>query len=448
MLAEDESLRGLQHALTQTNSTVAQANLHLAINLHKRYQAEQQQYQHELSQYQQTLALANTQYTQALQSQSKDISKLNQPARALPDFRRRKGDRERLEFSNMMVEDARKRVHEAEAALHKLVKEKEEYLKRLEAEVRLAEQACRDTSGVDRCKPARPPVPQARPSRSVGSKPPLPRVTITPAPPQPPHKPAKPAQNTLLLPQAPLANDPPFSIESEDRQQSSLVTSQQRRLQSQMPPQLLVELAAMDNTHDVTAEQMSRRLFDMWPHIHRMLSTCFVAHREGQVRLLRGRAGFGADAYLELESNQQQLIRVPFCIVGGRLDTCGILQRVRIPKRSRSEQAVLMSFGPHVVSFEKSGSCGWQRAALAVLYLVKLISTEARARNAGILVTPHGWLFVRRTRRQAALVSRLYPFTSAAGKSCHPLVALGWFVAQLLAAAPVEMKPPCISALE
>ncbi|KAJ2672435.1 hypothetical protein IWW42_002800 [Coemansia sp. RSA 1085] len=471
--AEDESLKRLQYALTQTNNSVAQANLQLAINLHKRYQAEQQKYHQELSQQQQALSQANMQYTLALQSQSKDISKLHKPPK---EFRRRRGDRERLEFSNMMVEGAQRRVQRAEIALKRLVEDKEEHLRKLRVEVRLAEQACRGVlqgAEPDRLKPAvpavpampavRPPVPQTKSSRSAASKmqlpppppppppllPPLPRVTITPAPPQASNKPAtriKPAKNTLF-PQDPAPKDAAlFTIENEDRQQSSLVTSQQRRLQGQIPQQLLVQLDAIENPQDMSADHMSRKLFkEMWPHIHKVLQACFVGHREGQVRLIRGCVEFGADAYLELASNQQLLIRVPLCIVGGNFNgTAGQLPGIRVQKKSKSEQAILMSFGPSIIS--STSAVGWQKAACAVLYTVKLISTEARAKNAGILVTPYGLLFVRRTRRQAALVSHLYPFANS--KPCHPLVAIGWFVAQLLATSSVEMKPPCIGVTE
>ncbi|KAJ2851051.1 hypothetical protein IWW36_001398 [Coemansia brasiliensis] len=537
MLAEAEeegndsaNVQKLQRALAQTNNSLAQANIQLALHLHKRYQAEQQKYHQELDQRQQGLECASIQYTQALQSQSKDISKLASPheksIKAFREFYKRKGDQERLAFSNMMVEGARKRVQEAEAELKGFVSDKEEYLQKLLMEIRLAEQACQDVlreggmreqpnnttnnkpSAALKSQPAapamRPPVPHAKlssalsapsagpmhsrsfkpaastplVSKSPVSKSPapkmlppppppppplLPRVTITPAPPQKPIRPAanfKPAKNTLL-PQGPARKrtSPPFSIESEDRQQSSLVTSQQQRLQAQIPQQLLVEIDAVQNAQDISAEWMTRKLFkELWPHMHKMLMVCFMGQDEGRVRLIRGSAGFGADAYLELLPKNQSgnsLIRVPICIVGGDFSgTAGHLHSVETQGKGKSEQAILMSLGPRVVSYAKTSAkpmMGWQKAAHAILYTVKLISTETRARNAGILVTPYGLLFVRRTRKQAALISHLYPFANSSGARsfCHPLTAVGWFVAQLLAVNAAEaLKPPCISLLD
>ncbi|KAJ1754349.1 hypothetical protein LPJ54_007253, partial [Coemansia sp. RSA 1824] len=75
--------------------------------------------------------------------------------------------------------------------------------------------------------------------------------------------------------------------------------------------------------------------------IRGMLKLCFA---NTMVRLTAGVRGFGADAYLELKQEQQQL-RIPVCIVG-RDFGAGSAPVHRVD----GVQSVQMSFGPQEVA--------------------------------------------------------------------------------------------------
>ncbi|KAJ2357233.1 hypothetical protein GGF43_001586 [Coemansia sp. RSA 2618] len=224
-----------------------------------------------------------------------------------------------------------------------------------------------------------------------------------------------------------------FKIESEDRHQSTRVTSQQQRFQAQIPRLFLppIHAEALD-----TKSSMHDLLFTrMWPSIRGMLKLCFA---DTKVRLTTGGRGFGADAYLELllEKQQRWRVRIPINIVGSDLGGAAGPAKGAVD----GVQAVRMCFGPLVL--RSSALLG--AAQSSVLRTVQLISTEILACNVGILATPFGLVFVRRTRVQAALLSRVHSFERGEGESfwCHPVAAIGCFVAQVLAAGNIDVLDP------
>ncbi|KAJ2178978.1 hypothetical protein GGF45_002613 [Coemansia sp. RSA 551] len=222
----------------------------------------------------------------------------------------------------------------------------------------------------------------------------------------------------------------PFKIESEDRHQSMRMTAQQQRFQAQIPR---LYLGAIPFEKLDTRDSVYNLLFkDLWPSIRGMLKLCFA---NTMVRLTAGVRGFGADAYLELKQEQRQL-RIPVCIVG-RDFGAGSAPVHRVD----GVQSVQMSFGPQEVSTPQLLSA----AQSLVLRTVQLISTEVRANNVGMLLTPSGLMFVRRTHKQTALISRLHSYVRSDSASfwCHPVAAIGCCIAQILASGPTDaLEPP------
>ncbi|KAJ1798721.1 hypothetical protein LPJ77_006415 [Coemansia sp. RSA 2523] len=222
----------------------------------------------------------------------------------------------------------------------------------------------------------------------------------------------------------------PFKIESEDRHQSMRMTAQQQRFQAQIPR---LYLGAIPFEKLDTRDSVYNLLFkDLWPSIRGMLKLCFA---NTMVRLTTGVRGFGADAYLELKQEQQQL-RIPVCIVG-RDFGAGSAPVHRVD----GVQSVQMSFGPQEVATPQLLSA----AQSLVLRTVQLISTEVRANNVGMLLTPSGLMFVRRTHKQTALISRLHSYVRSDSASfwCHPVAAIGCCIAQILASGPTDaLEPP------
>ncbi|KAJ2155952.1 hypothetical protein GGF46_005507 [Coemansia sp. RSA 552] len=223
-----------------------------------------------------------------------------------------------------------------------------------------------------------------------------------------------------------------FSIEAEDRQQSMAVERQQKKFQQQIPVELFPVLPAPK------PGELKGLVFSvLWPSVRVLLPLCFSELTN--VELAEGLPGFGADAYLELFSKSGLLMRIPVSIVGPAEKTNGSASR----RLSRNQQSVRLSFGSGLDGPESS-------AETAVTQVVQLICTEPMARNAGVLVTPLGIMFVRRTQVQVALISRLHCFQQPAANGsspaawwCHPVAAIGCFVAELLAAGPVAaLEPP------
>ncbi|KAJ2118690.1 hypothetical protein IW147_006359, partial [Coemansia sp. RSA 720] len=221
-----------------------------------------------------------------------------------------------------------------------------------------------------------------------------------------------------------------FKIESEDRHQSMRMTAQQQRFQAQIP-RLYLGTIPFENLD--TRDSVYDLLFkDLWPSIRGMLKLCFA---NTMVRLTTGVRGFGADAYLELKQEQRQL-RIPVCIVG-RDFGAGSAPVHHVD----GVQSVQMSFGPQEVSTPQLLGA----AQSLVLRTVQLISTEVRANNVGMLLTPSGLMFVRRTHKQTALISRVHSYARSDSASfwCHPVAAIGCCVAQILAAGPTDaLEPP------
>ncbi|KAJ2186861.1 hypothetical protein GGH18_004052 [Coemansia sp. RSA 530] len=208
------------------------------------------------------------------------------------------------------------------------------------------------------------------------------------------------------------------------------MTAQQQRFQAQIPR---LYLGAIPFEKLDTRDSVYNLLFkDLWPSIRGMLKLCFA---NTMVRLTTGVRGFGADAYLELKQEQQQL-RIPVCIVG-RDFGAGSAPVHRVD----GVQSVQMSFGPQEVATPQLLSA----AQSLVLRTVQLISTEVRANNVGMLLTPSGLMFVRRTHKQTALISRLHSYVRSDSASfwCHPVAAIGCCIAQMLASGPTDaLEPP------
>ncbi|PIA14396.1 hypothetical protein COEREDRAFT_82792 [Coemansia reversa NRRL 1564] len=222
-------------------------------------------------------------------------------------------------------------------------------------------------------------------------------------------------------------------IVCEDAQQRTAVEMLQRRFYARVSRSSLVALQRSSGD-----ESSVRRLVfeQLWPGLRRMLMGCLPG--VAQADLSEGLAGFGADAYLELRSHdyaQQQtpvLMRVPLSIVGAEL--CAPTDAADGGNAAAMEQC----FGLSTAAASAEG---------AVRRVVQLISTESLARNAGILATPTGLVIVRRIAVQNALISPVLFYSCPPTMPwCHPIIALGCFVAELLAAGPVHvLEPPRLS---
>ncbi|KAJ2715710.1 hypothetical protein H4R19_001047 [Coemansia spiralis] len=476
--ADDAVLATLRRAQQYAQSSNERVKVQLAAELRGHYLSERGRHGARRQQVQRALADAQAQYKAGARSRAADMERLKQLSESsaltqrLVGSGRRVAVQEALQFSEMMMETAKTAIDARRQELADVDALFAGTVACLQKESAGALLACqhvlaRMPADASRCAaapvarlplppPPPPPVPPLRPVPAAGPAParrvppiqPLPRPPAQPLPRLPPIaagiRPRLPERTVSL------ATSSRLTIEHEDQQQSAAVEAQLRRFQAQVPVQLLgalrVRMARGSEGED--AEYVGRLVFgQLWPGLRTVLELCLPDI--GRADLAHGQAGFGADAYLELfgprQQQQQQrggnlLVRVPVSTIGMRFGPAAD-GMVAVPQRlTKNQQSIMDAFGPKLPVAQAVG------AEAAVGRLVQLVAAEPMARNAGVLATPMGLLFVRRTAVQCVLISRLHCYsrsTAPAAWWCHPAAALACFAAELLAAGPVPtLEPP------
>ncbi|KAJ1832560.1 hypothetical protein LPJ63_003452 [Coemansia sp. RSA 2711] len=146
----DAVLATLRRACSHTQpSSSDRVKIQLAIELRSHYLSERHSTSTRHTELQQQLDTARSQYTQALNSQARDISQLhrltqsNVWAQKLASGKKSNA-KESLQFSNMMVDSAKHNVEKAERELAEYRRQKERRVERLQSEAALAVRACEE----------------------------------------------------------------------------------------------------------------------------------------------------------------------------------------------------------------------------------------------------------------------------------------------------------------